>query len=55
MMNEKLYLAIDVGTTKVCSLLARVSPDAELAGVGIGVTPSQGMKKGLVVDLAKMQ
>ena len=55
MMNEKLYLAIDVGTTKVCSLVARVSADAELEVVGTGVTPSQGMKKGLVVNLAEMQ
>ena len=54
-MNEKLYLAIDVGTTKVCSLLARVSPGAELEVIGTGVTPSLGMKKGLVVDLEEMQ
>ena len=55
MMNDKLYMAIDVGTTKVCTLIARVSPDAELEVVGTGVAPSRGMKKGLVVDLGAMQ
>ena len=55
MMNDKLYMAIDVGTTKVCTLIARVSADAELEVVGTGVAPSRGMKKGLVVNLGEMQ
>ncbi|MCZ6614879.1 MAG: cell division protein FtsA [Chloroflexi bacterium] len=55
MMNDKLYMAIDVGTTKVCTLIARVSSNAELEVVGTGVAPSRGMKKGLVVDLGAMQ
>ena len=54
-MNENLYLAIDVGTTKVCTLVARVSPEGELEVVGTGVTLSQGMKKGLVVGLGEMR
>ena len=55
MLNANLYMAIDVGTTKVCTLIAQVAPNAELEIVGTGVEPSQGMHKGLVVDLADMQ
>ena len=55
MMNGNLYTAIDVGTTKVCTLIARVAPNGELEIVGTGVEPSQGMHKGLVVGLAEMQ
>ena len=55
MLNGNLYMAIDVGTTKVCTLIAQVTPNAELEVVGTGVDPSQGMHKGLVVDLAAMQ
>ena len=55
MMNGNLYTAIDVGTTKVCTLIARVAPSGELEIVGTAVEPSQGMHKGLVVDLAEMQ
>jgi len=54
-LNGKLYMAIDVGTTKVCTLIASVSSDAELEVVGAGVAKSRGMKKGLVVDLGAMQ
>ncbi len=55
MMNDKLYMSIDVGTTKVCTLIARVSSDGELEVVGTGVAPSIGMRKGLVVGLEEMQ
>jgi len=54
-MNTNLYMAIDVGTTKVCTLIAQVTPSGELEVVGSGVEPSHGMHKGLVVDLREMQ
>jgi len=55
MLNGNLYTAIDVGTTKVCTLIAQVTANGELEIVGTGVEPSQGMHKGLVVDLVAMQ
>ncbi|PZC51086.1 MAG: cell division protein FtsA [Chloroflexi bacterium] len=48
-------MAIDVGTTKVCTLIAQVSPDGELEIIGTGVEPSRGMKKGLVVEIDEMK
>jgi cell division protein FtsA len=53
--NGNLYMAIDVGTTKVCTLIAQVAPNGELEIVGTGIQPSLGMRKGLVVDLEEMQ
>ena len=55
MNSGNLYMAIDVGTTKVCTLIAQVSPDGELEIVGTGVEPSRGMRKGLVVDIEEMK
>ena len=55
MTNGNLYMAIDVGTTKVCTLIAQVSPEGELEIVGTGVEPSRGMKKGLVVEIDEMK
>lgn len=55
MISEKRYMAIDVGTTKVCTLIARVGSEGELEVVGTGVAPSQGMRKGLVVGLEDMK
>ncbi|MBI4199973.1 MAG: cell division protein FtsA [Chloroflexi bacterium] len=54
MANPNLYMAIDVGTTKVCTLIACVSPEGELQVLGTGVAASKGMRKGLVVDLEAM-
>ena len=54
MITGKLYMAIDVGTTKVCTLLAQVASNGELEIVGTGVEPSRGMHKGLVVQIDDM-
>jgi len=55
MLNGNLYMAIDVGTTKVCTLVAQVGANGELEIVGTGVEPSKGMHKGLVVELEEMR
>ena len=48
---EETIVAIDVGTTKICTLVAEVTPVRELRIVGIGVAPSRGLRKGVVVDI----
>ncbi len=47
-----VIVGIDVGTTKVCTLLGRQEADG-LHILGVGIEPSQGMRKGAVVDLEK--
>lgn len=42
--------AIDVGTTKVCTIMADVD-DEGLRVLGVGVVPSYGLHKGLVVSI----
>jgi cell division protein FtsA len=42
--------AIDVGTTKVCTIMADMSDDG-LRILGVGVVPSHGLHKGLVVSI----
>jgi cell division protein FtsA len=43
--------AIDVGTTKVCTIMADVYEKEGLRVLGVGITPSHGLHKGLVVDV----
>jgi len=43
--------AIDVGTTKVCTIMADVYDDEGLRVLGVGVVPSHGLHKGLVVNI----
>ena len=48
---DEIVVGIDVGTTKVCTLVGRVEPET-IRILGSGVEPSEGIKKGVIVDLA---
>jgi cell division protein FtsA len=51
-MDEPIVVGIDIGTTKVCTLVARVEGEQSLRIIGVGIEPSQGIRKGTIVDLA---
>ena len=48
---DEIVAGIDVGTTKVCTLVGRVEEEA-IRILGVGIEPSGGIKKGVIVDLA---
>ena len=50
-MEAPIIVGIDVGTTKVCTLVARVEDNGRLRILGVGIEPSRGIRKGVVVDL----
>ncbi|MFH0914074.1 MAG: cell division protein FtsA [Chloroflexota bacterium] len=52
MGKRNTLAAIDVGTTKVCTILADVQDGASIRILGVGICPSRGMHKGLVVNIA---
>ncbi|HEY56908.1 MAG TPA: cell division protein FtsA, partial [Dehalococcoidia bacterium] len=53
-MKKRTTLAsIDVGTTKVCTIIAEVDGSGGLRIVGVGITPSNGLHKGLVVNISE--
>ncbi|MDA7817682.1 cell division protein FtsA [Sulfurimonas sp.] len=51
---SKTVLAIDVGSTKICAVIAEVSDDNSIAITGAGTSKAQGLKKGSItnIDLA---
>src|SRR5512138_555895 len=51
MADEEIVVGIDIGTTKVCTLVARVEGERSLRILGVGIEPSQGVRKGTIVDL----
>ncbi len=51
MAEEPIVVGIDIGTTKVCTLVARVEGERSLRILGVGIEPSQGIRKGTIVDL----
>jgi len=47
-----LITAIDIGTTKICVIVAQQAPDASLRIIAIGQSPSRGLSRGVVVAIA---
>ena len=47
---EEIIFGLDIGTTKVCALVGAVR-DGQLQIIGLGVEPSRGMRRGMVVDV----
>ncbi len=52
MKRERLVVGLDVGTTKVACLIASVVDDF-IEIIGVGVAPSRGLEKGVVVDIGR--
>ena len=51
MTEPRTIVAIDVGTTKICTLVAEAYEDGQLRIIGVGVAPSRGLRKGVVVNV----
>lgn len=50
---DEILAAIDIGTTKICVLIGRKLHDETIEVIGIGKSPSHGLQKGVVVDIAR--
>lgn len=50
-MDDQIFVGIDIGTTKICTLVARLEGVDKIRILGVGIEPSQGMRRGVVVDL----
>jgi cell division protein FtsA len=49
--REAVLVGIDVGTSKVCTLIGEVSRDGRMTIMGHGTVASLGLKKGVVVNI----
>jgi Actin-like ATPase involved in cell division len=49
--EPNLIVGLDIGTTKVCALVGEVVSPQEIDIIGIGVHPSFGLKRGVVVNI----
>ena len=55
MARDTFYTAVDIGTDKVTSIMARVGTEGELKVLGTGVVTSQGMQKGRIENIEEAQ
>ena len=51
MIKRNTLASIDVGTTKICTIIAEVDERNQIQVAGVGITPSNGLHKGLVVNI----
>ena len=48
--RENLIVGLDIGTTKICAIVGAMT-DEGLDIVGIGTSPSRGLRKGVVINI----
>ncbi|MFA6162564.1 MAG: cell division protein FtsA [Methylobacter sp.] len=49
--ERNLIVGLDIGTSKVAAIVGELTSDGNIEIIGIGSTPSRGLKKGVVVNL----
>lgn len=50
-VDRSLVVGLDIGTSKVACIVGELGDDGDMEIVGIGVSPSKGLRKGVVVNL----
>jgi cell division protein FtsA len=54
MSQTRTYVGLDIGTTKISAIIAEMEPEThDIKIVGVGVSPSEGLRRGVVVNLEK--
>ena len=49
--REQIIVGLDVGTTKICAIVADVKDDGHVEVMGVGSSPSRGLRRGAVVNI----
>ncbi|MCH9698914.1 MAG: cell division protein FtsA [Gammaproteobacteria bacterium] len=49
--EKNIIVGLDIGTSKVAAIVGEVNLDGDVEIVGLGQSPSRGLKKGVVVNL----
>ena len=51
-LNDRdVVVGLDIGTTKVCAIVGKKTPEGDIKIIGIGQTPSKGLRKGVVINI----
>jgi cell division protein FtsA len=49
--RSEIIVGLDIGTTKVCTLVGELTEGDRIDILGVGLAPSTGLRKGIVVDI----
>jgi len=51
MPKERIITGLDIGSSKITTIIATLSPEGKISVIGVSTVPSKGIKKGVVVDI----
>lgn len=54
MPREQIFVGLEIGTTKICVIVAEGLPDGSIHILGVGESPSRGVRKGEIIDFASV-
>ena len=49
--QKRMLVGLDIGTSKIVAIVGEVDTDGNIEVVGLGTSPSRGLKKGVVVNI----
>lgn len=49
--RPQIFTGLDIGTTKVCAIIGEITPNGQVTILGVASTPSQGLRRGVVINL----
>lgn len=49
--RERIVVGLDIGTTKICAIVAAVDNGGTVDIIGVGTTTSKGLRKGVVINI----
>lgn len=49
--RDHIVVGLDIGTTKICAIVAEVNEEGSVNIIGVGSSPSRGLRKGVVVNI----
>ena len=51
--ENNIIVGLDIGTTKICAIVAEIDTEGEVHILGVGTSPSDGLRRGVVVNIEK--
>ena len=49
--RDHIVVGLDIGTTKICAIVAKINEDGSPEVIGMGISPSRGLRKGVVNNI----
>lgn len=53
MSDERVFVGLDIGTTKIAAVVARLDEYNTLNIAGVGTSPSHGLRRGVIINIEK--